>query len=149
MNMPVNQIERQLRPARGVADKFISVFYSYSMLFSAVASGATSNQNLQIQADSNFMITELSYFAFDTTTNAAPATFTSTIQLTDTGSGMTLFDRAIPITSVFGTAQLPFVMPISRVISANAVLTGTLNAGVLANATTIYLVFHGFKIYKG
>lgn len=146
--MPVQQIMNQLQAAQGKAKPLITIPFSYVMSFASLASKSVNNVGtLQIQADSDFLVVETAYAAIDQTTVLDVAA-DGLIQLTDSGSGSNLFSSAIPLSTWFGTAQLPFLLPQPKLLSANATITGSLSTNTLANATSFYLAFHGMKVYK-
>lgn len=148
MSRTSQQMQGQLAAARSLIEQeYVANFFTYSFLWSAVASLGQSIAQLQIQADSAFMIISSAFLVVDNTTNLPVTTIAATVQLTDQGSGMNLFDRAQPIANIAGTGQLPFIFPIERVLSANSTLTGTLTAGATTNACSYYLSLHGAKIY--
>jgi hypothetical protein len=143
------QMTEQMQQARQeIEAKYAAQYFAYSMLFSAVASAAPATSQMQIQADSHFMVISTSFFAFDTVTNAQDAAPLATIQLTNTGAGASIFDQALPIMATFGTASLPFILPTPRILVANSVLTGSLTNGTTTNPETFYLVFHGSKLFR-
>jgi hypothetical protein len=146
MSVTAQQIQAQLQASRQQAAPLTMTFFIYDMFFAAVASAAVGNATLQIQADSDFWVIETAVTAIDTVTTLAVAS-AALIQLNDTGSGSTLFNIPIPITNAFGTAQLPYLLPIPRQFSANSTITGTLQNQVTANATDFHLSFMGFKVY--
>jgi hypothetical protein len=93
-------------------------FTTYEQDFLNLAPGVTSNQSIQIQADSRFVWTKATYYA--TIANAAFTNATQpipsiTIQITDGGSGRVLFNNPVPIPNLFGTGELPFILPVKRV----------------------------------
>jgi hypothetical protein len=116
----------------------------------AVNVGAATNQ-FTIQSDADFEWV-MSTYEFD----VAAAAFTyatqpipnMTILIVDTGSGRQLMNNAVPVTSIFGNAQHPFVMPISRVLKANATLQFTaVNFDAAVNTGNLRLSLHGWKQY--
>lgn len=123
-------------------------FFIYSLKFSAIASAVSSTQSVNIQADSDFMVQAMSASVFDNVTNAQIASPNGLIQLTDTGSGTNLNDIFIPIVNFFGTAQLPFTLPVPRLMAANSLLTAAFTNGVTTNAVNVYLSFIGKKLFR-
>jgi hypothetical protein len=128
--------------------QIVKAYYSYTLYFASVASGANSTANTQIQSDSAFLVQALSFATFDLTTNGAITAPFSTIQITIQASGSTLFDQPIPITNAFGTGQFPFVMPTARLLPANSVVTGALVNVASTNAQRYYLTLHGKKLFN-
>ncbi|RJP44505.1 hypothetical protein C4587_01840 [Candidatus Parcubacteria bacterium] len=141
-------MQEQMAAARGMVQRqFVANYFAYSLQWAAVASAAAATAQLQIQADSAFMIISMSFTAIDNTTGIPITTIGATLQLTDQGSGANIFDRPQPFVSIAGSGQLPFILPIERVLVANSNLTGNLVAGTTTNANTYTLTLHGAKIY--
>lgn len=132
--------------------KLVADFYAYNILFTTLNAGTSQTANIQIQADSDFEIQKLTAFA-TTANSSAPSTTTMplvTVLLTDTGSGRQLTDIAVPISSLFGTAQLPFILPNTKILQARAVLAIQIsNFGSGVNYSTIQLSFIGRKLFRG
>ena len=129
-------------------------FYVYQEDFSAadLVAGATLNGSIEIQADSDFIWQKAAYFASDADTGAAAQTDASrnlslqTVQLIDTGSGRNLLELAAPVPSMFGTGDLPFVLPIPRLFFARSTIQVQVsNFG--AAAQNLRLSFIGYKAY--
>lgn len=151
MSRTSQQMTQQLRDAAalGPAQNYlIQSFFDYTLYFPSVASLATSTAQMNVQADADFLIQSISFTAIDDVTFAQVSAPVCTVQLTDSGSGANLFDRAIPLLNFAGTAQLPFILPVPRLLSKNSTLTGTLTNNTVTNAITYYITFHGQKLYR-
>lgn len=126
-------------------------FYTYVEDFSSLAASGTDSGNVQVQADSDFALQKLSYFA-----DIAGAAQTAdsrvvpliTLQIIDTGSGRNLFESAVMIPAIFGTGELPFVLPTPRVFAARSTIT--LNVANVSASTTYNLRLNliGYKIFR-
>jgi hypothetical protein len=148
MSMPLNQIAAMLEQTKqGVLDLTAQAF-SYVLTLANVASGATASGALQILADSAFLIQSTVVTSVDVTTGLLVSNPVGTIQLTDSGSGQSLFSAALPLSSVFGTAQLPFLWTLPRLLKANSTIAAQFTAGTTTNNVTYYLSFNGMKIYN-
>ncbi len=125
-------------------------FYTYEAEALGLVAGAAANDIITIEADSNFVLQKLNYIA-----DIAAAAFTDdtrpiplvTIQLTDTGSGRNLMSNPIPIPSLFGTGQLPFILPNPRVFLRNSTIQVAFVNFDAAAAYNVRLAFIGYKIY--
>jgi len=125
-------------------------FYIYQEDFAAVAPNNSATGSIQIQADSDFILQKLTYFA---DIAAAAQTADSrvvplmTLQIIDTGSGRNLIETPAPIPSFFGTGELPFILPTPRVFFARSTIT--LNVANFDAAATynLKLSFIGYKAY--
>lgn len=139
--------DKQLTDLFGVRD-----FFTYEIDFTAIAAaGGTSQNSFTVQADSNFLwqygaqVTDIAAAAYTESTRPVPL-LQCTIQ--DASSGRQLMSNAVPVSSLFGTGQLPFLLPSPRFFRAQTQVTVNL---VNFSAATIYnikLSFIGTKFFK-
>lgn len=122
------------------------VFFVYSVIISAIASGSTGAGQFTVQADSDFLIQQL--VGQQIVSNAAVADPYTTIQITDTGSSFNLFDQPQLFRTVFGTATLPFILPAPKLLKRNAAINVNLTNVNSGAAATYYLSFIGQRIYS-
>lgn len=112
------------------------------------AASTTSTYN--IDGDSDFFWTKACVFALSTDFDGTY--FTQTLPavdiiITDTTSGRQLMNSQVPITSVAGTGQIPFILPIERFFAAKStVKIDYFNVGD-ANITLLRLSFIGIKAF--
>lgn len=126
--------------------------YVYEERFAAtdLIAGATVNGQIDIQADSDFVWQKAAYFADisaagqEAETRVVPL---CRLQLIDTGSGRNLFEQAVPVPSVFGTGELPFVLPVPRLFFARSTITLQVTNFDASNAYGLSLSFIGYKAY--
>ena len=125
-------------------------FYVYEALTTAIAVGASTNDVIAIEADSDFICQKLTYEA----DLAGVAQLSGTriipnvsVQITDTGSGRQLMQNPIPIPSIFGSGELPFILPNPRLFMRNSTLQVAFTSFEAAATPTIRLSFVGYKIY--
>jgi len=97
-------------------------FFVIQPAVATLASGATSAVTTLIPANADFLLEKLAYQA-DTAGAAQTASSRVyplvTCQIT-WGNGENLFSAAVPITSVFGNGENPFILPAPRVMAANS-----------------------------
>ena len=128
----------------------IKEFYTYEEDFSAIASGASATGNINVQADSDFVLQKLTYhadIAAAAVTDSTRVIPNASIVITDTGSGRQLMESAVPIPSLFGTGELPFILPTPRMFLARSTISlivANFDAAVTYN---IRLSFSGYKLY--
>lgn len=148
--MQANQPQARPAPA-GPRVQYQEDYFVYTASFLALAPNGTAQQAIQVQADSDFKWVMSSYeadiaaAAFEQATAPVPNV---TLQIVDTGSGRQLFSNPIPIPSVFGTGQLPFVLPIPRIFKARSsiqLIAANFDAAVTYN---IRLSLIGTKIFQ-
>lgn len=131
--------------------KIIKDFYTYEEDFSALTSGTSASGNINIQADSDFVLQKLTYFA-----DIAAAAQTAdgrvipliTILITDSGSGRNLMESALPVSSIFGTGELPFILPQPKLFLARTTITAAVSNFSAATDYNIRLSFIGYKVFR-
>ena len=125
-------------------------FYIYEAAVVAIATGASVNDVINIEADSDFILQKLTYSA----DLAGVAQLESTrivpnvtVQIVDTGSGRQLMQNPIPIPSFFGSGELPFILPNPRLFMRNSTIQIAFTSFEAAVTPDIELAFIGYKIY--
>ena len=142
IKMPANQ---QMVP------QVIKDFYVYEEDFLALAQGTTAVGSINIQADSDFVVQKLTYFA---DLAAAKQTDSSrvvplvTIQITDSGSGRNLMEAPTPITNVFGTGELPFILPQPKLFLARSTISISVTNFDAAEDYNLRLSLIGYKVFR-
>jgi hypothetical protein len=126
-------------------------FFVYSTgRLAALAAGGNSQNSINIQADADFVIEKLTYAAdiagavVNVSTYPAPNVL---VMLLSSGSGQNLFQNPVPLTSIFGTGTLPFILPYPRILPANSQLQVILTSVEAASTPLLTLNFIGRKIY--
>lgn len=143
--------------ARGIVGNLINEVssiedpYGYEVLFSSIAPGAVAVQQLTIENDADFKCLA---GTFDVTVaNAAETDSTrnvcnSNVQIRNTGTGRAFFNNAVPVNSVFGTGQMPFLWPVPKILSMRSLIEFTLtNTSAATTYTNLHLVLIGVKQY--
>lgn len=135
-----------------MAKRILKDPYMYTSDFASIAAGASATNTINIEADANFRWEKSTYMA----ANAAALTNLTvntriwplvTILITDTGSGRQLMDSAIPIPSMFGSGEIPFILQQPKIFSARSTITLTLTNFDTALAMQIRLAFIGTKLF--
>lgn len=126
-------------------------FYVYEVDFLAIAEGGSATGLIAIQADSDF-IWQKACALNENNTIGLPVAFPgidATVQVIDTGSGRNLFEGPVPLVDVFGTGELPFILPTPRLFVARSTLEVqyTLLTSPFAAAFSSRLSFIGFKAF--
>ena len=141
--MPI-RVSTDGRPNAG---ELVREQFFYNVEFNALAAGASSQGSFTVQADADFIIVKTTRTAVVST---ALDTFVSpnvTLVIVDTGSGRQIMDIATHCEQFFGTAQFPYILPVSKRVSASSAIQVTVNN---LSATLIYTLkfcFSGFKEY--
>lgn len=156
--MPINQ-RRPIagaRPAKSVAQgappvQYFKDLYVYTANFVGLAPDQTGVFSIQIQADADFEWIKSTYqadidaAAFTSSTAPIPNV---TVQLTDTGTGKQLFQTPVPVATMFGTGQLPFINPIARVFTARSSIQVSVANYDAAVTYGLQLQFIGMKVWQ-
>ena len=123
-------------------------YYAYNFEVSGLASGASASDSVQIEASSNFIWVKTSGFAdvaaaaqnYDT--RVVPLV---TIQVTDVGSGRSLFDGPVAWSNVVGWGEIPYMLPIKRKWQANTAIRVDFTNFDAAVTYNLRLTFSGYK----
>lgn len=136
----------------GQQAKYISKdFFAYEVDFSSIAAAGVGTGNIQIQADSDFRLEKTVYFAAIAAAGQTDATRViplMTALIIDTSSGRQLSSAAVPISSLFGVAQDPFIWETPHIFQARSTLTVNVVNFDAANAYVLRLTFIGTKLYR-
>lgn len=129
----------------GAKDYFV---YS-AVLNGGLASGATDVASFNVDKDSDFLWTKATYWATDGTgvTSATRLIPGVTITIKDTTSGRDIMTAPVPIPAMFGTGELPFILPVPKLLPATSTITVNFASLDDANYSYIGLFFHGPKLF--
>ena len=110
----------------------------------------TDTQQFQIEAATDFFWIKSTYtadIAGAAQTEATRIVPNTDVQLQSTGNDKNLFNNFVPIPSVFGTGQLPYVLPFPFKLQANSLLRADFLNREAVSTPFIRLAFHGWKDY--
>jgi hypothetical protein len=131
------------------------LYFIYNVPIGAVAAGAGTSVSspLQIQADSEFSWEKATFYAFPTgfTENAFNDTLIPelTVNIQDTGSGRYYMNNPVPVSAIFGTGKLPYILPFPQRFLPNALINFTVaNLSAAQAYTNVSLNLIGRKIYR-
>lgn len=125
-------------------------FYVYQEDFSALANATSATGTINIQADSDFILQKITYFADIAAaiqTDSSRVVPLITIQIVDAGSGRNLIEAPAPISSLFGEGDLPFILPTPRVFFARSNIELTVANFSVGTTYNLRLSFIGYKAY--
>ena len=126
-------------------------FFVYIANFLAVAPAAAPSVVVRFDSNSDFLWIKSTFQA-----DIAAAVQTDSTrqiaanvdcQLQSGGSDKNLFQGLVPIPSIFGTGQMPFVLPFPQRMARNSELTVSLSNREAATTYNIRLAFIGWKDY--
>lgn len=98
-------------------------FFAYTITFDALLAGTSAQGSLQLQSDSEFELTKLTFMADIAAAAETEATRVLplvTLQLRDSGTARNLFSAPVPIPSIMGDGRIPFILPVPKLFSPNA-----------------------------
>lgn len=125
-------------------DNIYRDFFSYVARVTALTAATSQSVNVTIDSDASFTLVKLCMFAnVDDTAALTPLV---RVSMQDTGSGRNLQSAPIPVYSYSGTGQLPFILPIPKLFSANTTIRFTFdNYSAAINYTNVELALQGYK----
>jgi hypothetical protein len=125
-------------------------FFTYNINFASLAATASSTGSFTVQADADFHVYKLAYFADIAAaiqTDSSRVIPLCTVLITDTGSASQLMDSAVPLSSLFGEGDKPFILPYAYPIKASSNVQATLTNFSAATTYALRLSFIGVKVY--
>lgn len=134
-----------------MAKQIVQDFYVYNAYQASLAAAASQDLTIRIEADSAFELQKLTFYcdAGAIMTASDRVIPQMSIQITDQGSGRQLFNQAVPVSTIFGTAELPFILPVTKFFKPNSLVT--LSLANFSSATTysnIYANLIGKKLFN-
>jgi hypothetical protein len=139
--------------------KFTSDYYIYGIgpaangAIGAMAPGAISNQQITIQADSDFEWDYTTIYGEIDGATASPLPdnidIPVTVLISDGGSGRQLFSQAIPVTSLAGLGREPYILPQKRIFMGKSTVNFQFtNFSGAVTVDNLFLCLHGRKIFS-
>lgn len=130
---------------------YTAAYYTSGSNNNLAAGTLNSPVNINVQADADFLVLNQTYRA--NTANAAVTVSSlvspnALVSISDTGSGMTWMDQAVPVTSIFGDGKQPFILPEPKLLMAKATIQVLVSNIDAAAGMNIWLSFNGVKLYK-
>lgn len=139
------------RPLPSQSDEYVAYdFYTYEEDFSNLNAGVSLQGAINIQAESDFVLQKLAYFADiggGAQTHNSRVVPLVTVQIIDAGSGRNLIESPAPVPSLFGQGNLPFILPRPRVFFARSTVDITVANFSAGTDYNLRLSFIGYKAY--
>jgi hypothetical protein len=129
---------------RGLGALIKNANFQYSIVFTFV--GNENQQNaIAIQSDADFIV---AYTVYDTNVAAGVpgAAFGGSLVMLTDGTQRQMANIPIPASSLFGTAQRPYVWPFTHLWRANTQIVLSVTGIAPATAQIIRFTFCGFKV---
>lgn len=126
-------------------------FFAYAINFFNLGAGQAQNGAIQIQADSDFELQKMAFFA---DIAGGPETADGRVlplvalQITDTGTGRQIFNTDVPVPATMGDGQIPFILPTTKIFSANASVAFQVTNYSAATTYNLRLVCFGAKLFQ-
>lgn len=128
-------------------------YYIYDIIPAAsIANGVTSTVTQQFDQVTVFKWVRTTFYcdlagaAQTESTRVLPLV---TLKITDIASGFAFMNNPIPLFTMAGAAELPYVLPTPQFILANAVLQFTFaNISAATTYTGLQVQLHGYKLYN-
>jgi hypothetical protein len=154
MNM---QMQRRNIPRRPInapppASYGAKDYFTYSIVLPATLSaGGTTSGSFNVDKDSDFMWMKGTFYADigNATQSASSRVIPGvTVVIKDTTSGRDIMTTPVPIPAMFGTGELPFILPTPKLLPAVSTITVSF-ANITADGDYTYLglFFHGQKLF--
>lgn len=161
MSAAIDTLTKRTRPISGAyPDKSRTLgqvtrdsFFQYTATFTWVAGTENFQSAIAIQSDSHFICVATEYsnsLQVGASGGLVIRSGGATVQLTDGASQRQLSSAQVPVDTLFGTAQRPFVWPFTHLFRGNGTIGISITGiGAPMAAGVIILVFSGFKIPIG
>lgn len=151
MSDPVNFEELQLRIAQDPT-RYVRAYSIYSLnLAAALNAGLSASASQKIDTSSQFVWVKGTYscdLAGAAQTDSTRVIPLVTVQLTDTGSERQLFDVPQAIPAIFGTGEIPAILPVPYLFAKNAQISGLFaNYSAATNYSRMQLTLIGYRVY--
>lgn len=125
-------------------------FFTYETFIpesGSLAGGGSTQSTFNIDGDSDFFWLKFAVSAQDDSAVLVAVPLVDII-VTDTTSGRDLMNGQVPIGSIAGTGQLPFILPVERFMSAKSTIkVQYFNVGTVT-LSRLRLAFIGIKAFK-
>jgi hypothetical protein len=124
-------------------------FFTYETFLpegSTLTAGNSTTSTFNVDGDSDFFWLKFAQYVAES--NGVIAVPGVDIIITDTTSGRDLMNGQVPLSSIAGTGQLPFILPVERFMSAKSTIkVQYFNVGG-EDITRMRLSFIGIKAFK-
>ena len=131
--------------------KDIVSFYTHQASFAALAAAGSDSFEIKIEADSDFFWYKATYFAdiaAAAQTDSTRVVPLCTVLVTDGGSDRQLMRSPVPVSSIFGTGEIPFILPSPHRFEANSTVSIAVANFDAASTYNLRLLFIGYKKYR-
>lgn len=139
-------LDRYIRDPRSGQMRAVD-FFVYSTVGIVIAALGAGTADINIQGDSDFLaVAGIGTVRDAAAANAADVDRRVLVNVTDSGSGRLIFDRAQDFDDVFGTSQRPSWYPVPKFLPRSSTLTVQVT-DLRNRASTVRVAFWGIKIF--
>lgn len=127
-------------------------FHTYELTFAALAAGGGfSQQSFLVETLYDFWWLKSEAFIYDVNGLQVSTLQSPNLEvvLQDGMSQQQLSNQAVAVAGVFGTGQIPYILPMPHVIQGGATFSATVTNRHLAIAYSVRLLFSGIHVAKG
>ena len=122
-------------------------YFAYGTDFTPLALSATTTNAIAINSDSAFFILAATLVETFTDNTTFMAQRPLLCQLAEAGGARNFFNTPLHVDNVFGTAELPMVWPLPKLLLPNSTFNVQLQ-NLEAVARNVRVAFHGFKVFN-
>jgi len=122
--------------------------YQYSFTFTGLAPNTNSTQTKNVQIDSDFVWIKGEYFADIASagqTDSGRVIPLCTAYVQDTASSYYLSDAPVPLPSLFGIGEIPFILPVPYVFAGGGTIVLNVFNFDAANIYNLRITMTGMK----
>lgn len=126
-------------------------FFVYEISLTSFTNGTSQTGVVNIDTDSDFFWQKAT--AHCSVSNAAQQRATEeipecTITIKDVSTGRDLMNAPVPIRNIFGTGEIPFILPVEKFFGARSQISVNVsNVSASTTYTALYLSFIGIKAF--
>lgn len=122
-------------------------YFAYGTSFLPLGASASTTNPININSDSAFFILSACLVETDTANTTFFLNRPLLCNLQEGGSSRGLFNQALHVDNVYGTAEEPKYWDIPKLLLPNSTFNVTIQ-NLEAVARNVYVTFHGFKLYQ-
>jgi ABC-type Fe3+-siderophore transport system permease subunit len=125
--------------------------YAYNLTFTGIAAGGSATQNVTINSNADFVLTQISHRANVAAAGQTVSTKTAPlarVQITDTGSARPFFNSAVDLENFSANADPNRIMPFPRWVAGNTTLTTQVTSYEASQTLNIDLCLAGVSVRR-
>lgn len=122
-------------------------YFAYGTDFAPLLANANTTNPIAINSDSAFFILAATLVETDVANTTFLAQRPLMCQIAEGGSSRNFFNTPLHVDNVYGTAELPMVWPLPKLLLPNSTLNVTMQNLEAVNRN-VRVAFHGFKIFS-